>query len=189
VPEADWYLHHDETPTRELGVAAFLMTGTGATAVAGIAPYVVFEVGKGIFLRPALMVGESIAVVVSPSSDVRSTWTAGRLDACLRLPGLYTNRRGMQLDLCGGAEAGLSYFAAGSASVSAAPPNGVTMPYVNVGPSVDLRAEFGWNLSAALRGMTGYNIIQEGYEDGDHQWAPTPPFAGRIELAMSWRLR
>ena len=187
LPEADWYLHHDEAASREIGLGTFLMTGTGAEAIAGITPFAVLEVGHGIFLRPAIMVGESIAVVVSHSSDARSTWAAGRLDACLRLPGLYASRRGMQLDLCGGAEAGISYFPAGSEPE--APPQDQSLPYVNVGPSLGLRAEFGGDFAVALRGATGVNLVSSGYSDVTGNRVDIPALAGRIEVALSWRLK
>lgn len=187
LPEADWYLHHDEAASREIGLGTFLMTGTGAEAIAGVTPFAVLEVGHGIFLRPAIMVGESIAVLVSHSSDARSTWVAGRLDACLRLPGLYANRRGMQLDLCGGAEAGASYFAAGPEPE--APPQDQVIPYVNVGPSLGLRAEFAWDLAVALRGLTGVNLVSTGYSDVAGSRVDLPTLAGRIEVALSWRLK
>ena len=187
VPEADWYLHHDDAESRELGVGTFLMTGTGAEAIAGIAPFAMFEVGHGIFLRPAIMVGESIAMVASHSSVAHSTWAAGRLDTCLRLPGLYASRRGMQLDLCGGAEGGVSYFAAGSEPE--APTQDQALPYVNVGPSVGLRAEFAWNFAVALRGATGFNLLSGGYEDVAGARVYIPAMAARIEVAVSWRLR
>jgi hypothetical protein len=187
LPEADWYLHHDEAASREIGVGTFLMTGTGAEAIAGVTPFAVLEVGHGIFLRPAVMVGESIAVLVSHSSDARSTWVAGRLDACLRIPGLYASRRGMQLDLCGGTEAGVSYFATGAQPE--APMQDQTMPYVNVGPSIGLRAEFAWDLAVALRGVTGVNLVSTGYSDVAGARVDFPAFAGRIEVALSWRLK
>jgi len=187
VPEADWYLHHDEAASREIGLGTFLMTGTGAEAIAGLTPFAVLEIGHGIFLRPAIMVGESIAVLVSHSSDPHSTWAAGRLDACLRLPGLYASRRGMQLDLCGGAEAGISYFSAGSEPE--APVQDQALPYVNVGPSLGLRAEFAWDLAVALRGMTGFNVVSGGYSDVSGNRVEFPALAGRIEVALSWRLK
>jgi hypothetical protein len=187
LPEADWYLHHDEAASSELGIGSFLMTGTGADATAGLTPFAVIEVGKGIFLRPAILVGESIAVFVSHATDARSIWVAGRLDACLRLPGLYASRRGMQLDLCGGAETGVTYVSAGSEPL--APVTDQTRAYANIGPSIGLRAEFAWNLAVALRGATGLNLITTGYTDASGARIDFPQASGRIELALSWRLK
>ena len=89
------------TRTLEAGAGVFLMTGTGGGALAGPTAFVVVEAGHGLFLRPSLAFGQSLTSL--PPSDVSSsTWAAARFDTCLRLPGLYTQHHGMQLDLCGG---------------------------------------------------------------------------------------
>ena len=76
---------------------------------------------------------------------------AGRFDACLRFPGLYTQNRGIQLDLCGGADFG---FLSDST-------DDVTLPFVSVGPSLDLRGELGSSLSASIRAVAGVNVTSE----------------------------
>ena len=116
--EHDWYMHHEEGRTLELGAGVFLMTGTGGGALAGPSAFVVVEVGHGLFLRPSAAFGQSLNSL--PPSDIRSaTWGAGRIDACLRLPGLYARRRGMQLDLCGGTDVGMTHIdASGGATYS-----------------------------------------------------------------------
>ena len=82
------------------------MSGAGAGAMAGAAPYVIIETGRGVFLRPALFFGESLTALNSPPI-VHALLLAARVDTCLRLPGLYTQNRGIQLDLCGGADLGV----------------------------------------------------------------------------------
>jgi hypothetical protein len=148
----------------EVGAGGFLMTGTGGGVLVGATPFVLVEVAKGVFVRPALAVGQSL-----PSGDTAVTWVATRVDACLRVAGLYTNLHGMQLDICGGTDVGV--LAAGRA-----------LPYVSFGPSMDLRGELGGDLAVILRGLIGVNAIHEDSLD-------TPLWAGRGELAMSWRLR
>jgi hypothetical protein len=174
-PEGEWYLHHDRDDPRtlELGVAGFLMSGAGAGAMAGISPYAIIEAGRGVFLRPALAVAQTLTALNSPPI-VNALWMAGRFDACLRVPGLYTRNRGIQIDLCGGADVGLLDDATDDAIV----------PYVSVGPSLDLRGELGSSLSASIRGVTGVNVTSE--TTGP---ISQPLWSGRLELAFSWKVK
>jgi hypothetical protein len=172
-PERDWYLHHDDAQTLELGVAGFLMSSAGAGAMAGASPYAIIETGRGVFLRPSVAVGETIVALNSPPIT-RALMVAARLDACLRLPGLYTKNRGMQLDMCGGADGG---FIDDSTDA-------VTLPYVSVGPSLDLRGELGSLLSASIRVVAGVNVTSAVATS-----VPEPLFSGRLELAFSWKVK
>jgi hypothetical protein len=152
----------EEVRTLEFGVGAFLMTGTGGLMI-GATPFVIIEVAKGLFIRPALALGESL-----PSAQPDMTLMATRLDGCLRVAGLYTAFHGIQLDLCGGVDVGVLDVA------------GQTSPYVAIGPSMDLRGELGGQLSVILRGLIDVNAVND---------VSPEPLAGRGELAMSWRLR
>ncbi len=177
TPEHDWYLHHDDGRTLEVGVGGFLMSGAGPTAVTGVTPYLVVEAGNGVFLRPSLAVGQSISSLAPGSSvgpDV--TFAATRFDACLRLPGLYTQKRGLQLDLCGGGDLGFTHYAAGA------------VPHVALGPSLGLRGELGGPLAAELRGVAGINLVTGTFANGADA-VVLPQWSGRAELALSWRLR
>jgi hypothetical protein len=155
----------DEARTQELGAGAFLMTGAGGGVLVGGTPYAVIEVAKGVFIRPALALGGSL-----PAARPEVTWVATRLDGCLQVAGLYSSRRGMQLDMCGGVDVGMLEVTAH------------TMPYVAVGPSLDLRGELDGDLAVILRGVVGINAIHQDSLD-------TPLLAGRVELALSWRLQ
>jgi hypothetical protein len=178
-PEHDWYLHHDEGRTLEVGAGTFLMTGTGGGALAGPTVFAVLEGSHGLFFRPAIAFGESLTDL--PPSDVKSsTWSAARFDTCLRLPGLYTLHHGMQLDACGGAEIGFTYLDARDRS---------TLPYVDLGPSMDLRGELGSRLSAALRFVTGVNLVRESFVDLNGNTQQPPVLEARLELAFSWDFR
>ncbi len=172
-PEGEWYLHHDETRTVEIGVAGFLMSGAGAGAMAGAGPYAIIEAGRGVFLRPALAVGQSLPALNNPPV-LDALWVAGRFDACLRLPGLYNENRGIQLDMCGGADFG---FLADST-------DDITLPFVSVGPSLDLRGELGSSLSASIRAVTGINVTSETIGP-----VYQPLWSGRLELAFSWKVK
>lgn len=155
----------EEGRTLELGAGAFLMSGTGGGAVAGATPFLLVEVAKGVFVRPAIALGKTL-----PSQDPVVTWAVTRVDGCLRVAGLYTNLQGMQLDLCGGVDAGMVDTA------------GKALPYLAFGPSLDLRGELGGDLAVTLRGLFGMNAVHEDSLD-------TPLWAGRGELALSWRLQ
>jgi len=187
-PEHDWYLHHEEDRTLELGVGAFLMMGSGTNTLAGASPYVVVEAGHGVFLRPSLAVGQSLTPLAS-ASEVRGTWGAARFDSCLRLPGLYTRHRGIQLDTCAGADLGFTYFGGAPTGSVGTPVNVMTVPFASVGPSFELRGELGGTFSVALRGLAGVNLTRETFPDGTGTLVETPLWSGRIELALSWRLR
>jgi hypothetical protein len=179
TPEHDWYLHHEDTKSLELGAGMFLMTGTGGGALAGPVAFGVIEVPHGIFLRPALAFGEAMTSL--PPSDLKSsTWAAARVDACLRLPGLYTRRHGMQLDLCAGAEGGYTRVEAAV---------GTTLPYVDLGPSFDLRGELGGSFSAVLRMVAGVELVRQSFEDLSGSTEQPPLVTGRLELALSWDAR
>jgi hypothetical protein len=183
TPEHDWYLHHDAGQGRalEFGAGTFIMTGTGGGALAGPTIFAVIEAGGGLFLRPSLAFGGSLTSL--PPSDVRSSmWGAARMDACLRLPGLYTRHRGMQLDLCGGTDVGVSSIDSGIGTTT-------TLPYWDVGPSVDLRGELASNFSAVLRLVAGIEVLREQFIDQYNNNVTVPLVGGRVELALSWDAR
>ncbi len=175
-PEHDWYLHHDDSSRAlEVGLSGFLMTGTGAGAMAGPSPFLYIEVGHGIFLRPSLAFGQTVTSL--PPSEIRGAWIGSRMDTCLRLPGLYSTRTGMQLDMCGGGDVGATFLDSGQ-----------SFPFLSLGPSLDLRGELGSNLAVALRGVVGVNLVRGTFVDNDVHYE-VPSWAGRIELAFSWSLR
>lgn len=180
TPEHDWYLHHEDTRSLELGAGVFIMSGSGGGALAGPILFAVIESGHGIFLRPSLGFGQTLTSI--PPSDVKSaTWGAGRFDGCLRLPGLYSKHHGMQLDVCAGADVGMSHIQASN--------NSTDMPYLTVGPSVDLRGELGGSLSAVLRGVMGVDVLRSSYVDNDGATEQPPLVSARLELAFSWDVR
>ncbi|MGH7294231.1 MAG: hypothetical protein ACRELB_04835, partial [Polyangiaceae bacterium] len=174
------YLHHDSERSLEAGAGVFVMTGTGGGALAGPSAFLVVEAGHGLFLRPSVAFGQSLTSL--PPSDVSSsTWSAARFDTCLRLPGLYTKNHGMQLDLCGGADIGFTRVQTAAMTT--------TLPYLDLGPSIDLRGELASRLSAVLRVVAGVNLVRTSFVDLSGA-SELPPLAeGRLELAFSWDLR
>jgi len=188
-PEADLFLQHSEDKRIiELGVSTWLMGGTGGGTIAGPSIYAIVEVGDGWFLRPQISVGRTIKELES-QSDVYATWGATRFDACKRLPGNYLDRRGMQLDLCGGADLGFLHFDNPSDLPGAEPSGGRTLPFLAVGPSLALRGELGSDLSVTLRGVAEINLIRDSFLLEEGLSVNPSIFVGRGEVGLSWRLR
>jgi hypothetical protein len=188
-PEADVFYEHPEARRDfEAGAAVFLMTGTGGAAVGGASPFLTIEAGHGIYWRPSLVFGQSLTSL-SPDADARATVAAGRVDACVRMPGLYTQHRGIQLDACLGSDAGAMLVGGTGKGHAGAPTNDFSTPYASVGPSLELRGELGSSLSARLRGLLGENFFNKGFSDGAGSYVAPMPYTGRVELAFSWGLR
>jgi hypothetical protein len=178
LPEHDWYLHHDDRRTLELGLATLLMTGASTRdAILGVSPFLVVEAGKGIFLRPAIIAGETVVAPNDPNAS-RPIFAAARFDTCLRVPGLYAQRRGIQLDLCGGGDLGFLYVS-----------HDHTLPNFSLGPSVDLRGDLAGDLAVTLRGVAGLNVFRYDTAATAGAVPDTPLVAARIEIAFSWSLR
>lgn len=152
------------TATIEVGSSMYLRGGDGSGGVAGIAPFATFEVAHGWLLRPSLMFGRA----TSPDGDARLlTHGGGRADFCRRIPGNYIERRGIELDVCGGSDLTI---ARGE-------------PIVTAGPSMVLRGELGAGLAVELRGVSGVVLLQ-----GPFSTAGGAPFMGAAELGLSMRL-
>ena len=162
TPERDSALAHEDTGRIEVGVGGFVMAQTTERPFVGITPSVVVDVGHGLFLRPAAALGESL-----PQAGPSAQWYAGRLDACSRWQGLYSNGHGLAFTVCVGTEGGMTHDSA----AAGAPDKG----YLAFGPAVDLRGDIAENMSAALRGVGGLDAFPQGW-------------SGRFELALSWRM-
>ena len=89
-----------EAPELEIGAGAFFMAGGATGGYMGVAPFLIDELDETVSLRPSLVLGESLP------NTLRSYVAAARFDTCARLPGNYAHGAGIQLDLCGGADAG-----------------------------------------------------------------------------------
>jgi len=188
--EADLFLKHSSGErTVELGVDSFVMGGTGGGTVLGPSLYGVFEAQHGFFLRPALLVGHSIGGL-SPTAEAAGTFLASRFDACARLPGMYLEHRGMQFDLCAGADIGFSRIDSNVALNSPGQTSpSRTLPFVGVGPSFGLRGELGNNLSATIRGVTEWSFLRDDVTLANGASVGSDPFVGRAEVGLSWSLR
>jgi hypothetical protein len=63
-----------------------------------------------------------------------------------------------------------------------------TVPYLNAGPSVELRGVLGDTFAISLRTVGGYNIVREGFRNASGAWEDPPLASGRLELVFSWLL-
>jgi hypothetical protein len=96
-----------------------------------------------------------------------STWTAARVDSCVRVPLSTESRRGFELDPCVGGEVGNSTQAGGA-----------TKTGLSFGPAIDVRKQLGNNLAATLRGVGGVTVAGGERRVGDN-------LSARLELALS----
>ncbi len=100
----------------EIGVGGLYLDGllgSSAPPIVGASMHVIVEGPSGWYLRPTLALGRSTGVVAS--GDIYATWGAARFDACKRMTGNYLDRRGIQVDMCGGTDLGFLFFDAASA--------------------------------------------------------------------------
>ncbi len=180
-PDADLFLRHRAGErTVEIGLDGFVMAGTGGGAVVGPSIYGIFESGRGLFLRPALLGGHSIGGL--SRLDAPGTFFGSRLDACGRVPGMYREHIGLQLDLCLGADVGFSRLDAGVAQSS-------TVPFVAIGPSLGFRGELGSRLSAVIRGVADVSLVSDRVMLASGAPMSTSTLVVRGEAGLSWSLR
>ncbi len=158
----------------DLGVATFFRSGVASSGVVGLSPFVTDELGRDVFVRIAAFVGQA------PANGVQLTWVAGRLDTCSEMFGNYAEGSGLRLDLCGGADVGASLIAASSESAAQ------SLPYIDIGPSVDLRAEVGPSAAVLLRGSAGLSIARDLIVDPTGATYQPPLVTFDLEVAFSW---
>ncbi|WP_394823408.1 hypothetical protein [Pendulispora albinea] len=170
-PEEALFLRHAPSErTLELGVSTFLMNAGDSGALAGGSIFMIAELPGGVYVRPKLSYGRNFRPLQSVNEEGRSIGTA-RLDWCLRMPGFYLERRGLSVDVCGGAEGGFLNVS----SSDTRPAH--TMAYGAFGPGLGLRGEFANDFVAEVR-VEGLMRIAEGL-----------PIGGRAEMAITWRAR
>jgi hypothetical protein len=165
-----------EAPELETGLGSFLMAGATTGGYIGVTPFLVDELGETWSVRPSVLLGEAVP------EGPRSMLLAARFDTCVRVPGNYAHGAGVQLDLCAGLDAGVSYVAATS-QPTAVP--GQTVPYVDLGPSLGVRAEVG-RLAVLLRGVGGVDLARESYRDATGATVDAMAAMLRLELGFSW---
>jgi hypothetical protein len=149
----------------EVGGAVYIRSGIGSGGVVGFSPFVVFEVAAGWLLRPSLALGRSTTVApLDVGRGAMLTHVGARLDFCRRIPGNYIERRGLEADLCAGADIGVitsdPMVATDASGLSERDRSTVTVPRATLGPAVALRGELGAGLTVEVRGGLGANLVQ-----------------------------
>ncbi len=165
----------------EIGGMAFLRDGAASTGgLGGLSPFVAFEIVRSVLLRPSFAFASStVAASTGDGHQMSLTYYGGRLDLCRRIPGNYMERRGIELDICGGGEMG---SVMGSSYGSAGPSSDALRAHV--GPSAALRGEIGAGIALELRGMTGVNLARAPLRlEGE-----APPLLASAEVGASVRL-
>jgi hypothetical protein len=186
--------------TVEFGVTMAVMGGLGSGVMAGPTLYSSIEVGRGFFLRPALLIERGLQGT-SAEADI-GTVVATRFDACGRVSGFHI--KVIQLEICGGGEIGFMHIDAPSEPSSATVfASSTTLPFLAFGPSMSLRGELGGGLALVLRGVADLNALSEQFTDnvscsgdttaciGGKLGFPisSSPFLARAELGLSWQMR
>ena len=157
----------------EVGAMVYVRDGVLATGgMAGVSPFVAIELANAWVIRPSGAFGRSTAGAVGMSH------VGGRADLCRRIPGNYTERRGIEADLCAGFEAGILTSQATEAS------RGDSVARAGFGPAATLRGELAGGVALEVRGLVGANFIQSALLG---QGAPPLVFAA-AELGVSMRL-
>ena len=155
----------------DLGTAMFVKSGFGSGSIAGVAPFVAFEVAPSWLLRPSITMGRSTGGTVLQGSTYEFVAAGARVDFCRRIPGNYIERRGIELDLCAGTDFSVLWD------------RDVSGTRATIGPSMDLRGELGAGIAAEVRGMGGIAWEQSQLRGAGAQ----SRFGGAVELGLSMR--
>lgn len=147
--------------TVEVGGMMMLRGGDGTGGFAAFSPYANFEIARGWLFRPSVAVGRSPA---------REGLIVGmtRVDLCRRVPGNYIERRGIELDVCAGADVVRISDAFASTT----------------GLALNLRGELGAGLAIELRSAAGVVLTKGPIVQPDDG----PPIMATAELGLSVRL-
>lgn len=164
-----------ERPALEIGTSASLRSGlVGTGTAAAVTPHLAFEVAHAFLLRPSLSFGASTDRVPTGRGETFAFNAYGaRLDACRRIPGNYIERRGIELDACGGADV---VWIRTSDDRSGA--------RVSLGPSAIVRGEIGAGFALEVRAAAGANLSRVSLA-GEVQ-APLLVAVGEVGVSTRW---
>lgn len=161
-----------DEPAIEIGLSTFLMNAGNTGPLVGGSAFVMVELPARIFLRPRASFGKNFGPLQA-ANDVDKDLGTLRVDGCLRVSGFYWDRRGLAVDVCGGAEGGFLTMGARPETGGASR----TLAYGAFGPGIGLRGEFANDFVAEVR-AEGLMRVAEGL-----------PIGGRAEMAVTWRAR
>lgn len=159
----------------EAGAMMYLRNDANVTGgFIGVSPFVTLGLGGRWMLRPSVAAG----MATIPQQRSNGVHVALRGDLCHRVVGNYTDRRGIELDACGGGDVGYVEGIASDRTEFAA-------VRASVGPAMALRGQIGRDFGLEVRGMTGVNVVR-GAIRGD---AIAPVFVALAEVGASVRFR
>jgi hypothetical protein len=157
----------------EIGSMLYVRNGMLATGgMVGVSPFVAVELANAWVLRPSAALGRA----TQGTSGI--SHLGGRADVCRRIPGNYTERRGIEADLCAGFEGGVV------ASQATRTERGDSVGRAGLGPAATLRGELAGGVALEVRGLVGANFIRSALLG---QAEPPLVFAS-AELGVSVRL-
>jgi hypothetical protein len=157
----------------EVGSMVYVRNGMLSTGgMAGVSPFVAVELANAWVLRPSAAFGRATQGTLGISH------VGGRTDICRRIPGNYTERRGIEADLCAGFEAGVVTSQATQTT------RGDSVGRVGLGPAATLRGELAGGVALEVRGLIGANLIQSAVLGQ----AEAPLVFASAELGVSVRL-
>lgn len=160
----------------DMGATTFLLAGVGTAGVVGASAFLTDPLSSDVVLRMSLGAGKAF------EGALPTTWAGGRLDTCYVMAGNYADGQGMHLGLCGGADVGATLFG----SVDGRPAQ--TLPFVDIGPTVEIGAELGRTFTLLLRAGVGLAVTTDAFVDGAGDRINQSPGTERAEVGLSWKL-
>jgi hypothetical protein len=159
-----------------MGATTFLLAGVGTAGVIGVSAFLVDPLSSDVVLRVALAAGQPFV------GSLPTTWLGARLDTCYVATGNYAAGQGLSFGVCGGADVGVTLFGEDDGRPAQ------TLPFVALGPSVEIGSEIGETFTLLLRAGVGLSIAQDTFVDGAGDRIAPSPGTERAELGLSWKL-
>jgi hypothetical protein len=164
----------------EVGATTFLLAGVATSGVVGLSAFVIDPLSDDVLLRIAALGGRS------PDNSLSTTWAGARLDTCYRMAGNYATGQGLLLGLCGGVDVGLTLLGGSDDPMNRR--SAQTLPFVDIGPSVELGAEVGAGWMVVLRAGVGLSVARDAFVDGAGDRIDPSLGTERAEVGVSWKL-
>ena len=161
----------------EMGATSFLLAGVGTAGVLGVSAFVGDPLSTDVVLRLALAGGKAF------EGTLPTAWAGGRLDTCYLVTGNYAAGQGLSFGLCGGADIGVTLLGSDNGRP------GQTLPFVAVGPTLEIGAELGSAATLLLRAGVGLSLARDTFVDGSGDRIDPSPGTERAEVGLSWKFR
>ena len=170
---------HGQAHAVDVGIASFFRSGVASGGVVGLSPFVTDELRAGGVPAGWRLPSGSLPNAGCPHDVVVRRPASARAQGAL---GNYAPGSGIRLDLCGGASVGASFIGTSAASPAQ------SVPLIDLGPSVDLRAEIGPHAALLLRGAFGIAIARDQFVDQTGATYEVPLANVDLQVALSWTL-